>query len=761
MECCDFASITQILRSEASEGRFSNQLEFADALFADYLESQEAYLDAGQLNRWFNGFAKLSPAITSYYQRSKARQAELTEALRESILPELADPDMAVQKVHNLLIQDPSISDRKKAELGAEYPCESVSDAAEWVTKLLLFGMTRPFQARDVRKPNLLASGQGSPLVRGYILDEPPQPCSWFCGRDADLQELHTTLTEHGKVILSGIPGIGKSELAKTYAAQHRKDYTNILYLPYTGDLRRDIGLLDFADDSSGDSEEARFSRHERFLRTLREDTILILDNFNVTKIQDPYLPKLMRYSCRVLITTRSSFEDVCCLTIGEMMPEALFALTEHFYPDAERRRKTVEQIIETLHRHTFAVELAARLMENGMLSPKKILKKLQKEGASFDATDEIRSSKDDTPQNATWYIHIHTLFALSCLSERRRELMRNLALTPERGIPAWLFGKWMELKNLNDVALLTELGYVQRLPGRLLTLHPMIREVTVSEFPPGIRECGTLLKSVQIECLCHGLDQPYEPVMLQTIEKLIQRTVKNDDVVYLRFLEDSFALAEKHEAKESMSLIISELANLLRDPGVGKAEDRALLLDCRVALETDLKKQIALQKESVSLLPEINQENALLASNLHANLGGLYRLEGNYSMAEEYMGTAANILMRYQLEGHDCIVQCLNYAVLLFDLGKQDKAFDILGKLQEILEHLPGNAISDMAQTMESMGWMYLANGEQKTAKAFLNYSLRLYSRAWANDPERIQQKIDEMRMDAAQYNFLSIFNQ
>ena len=32
MERLDFASITQILRNEASEGRFMSQLEFADAL---------------------------------------------------------------------------------------------------------------------------------------------------------------------------------------------------------------------------------------------------------------------------------------------------------------------------------------------------------------------------------------------------------------------------------------------------------------------------------------------------------------------------------------------------------------------------------------------------------------------------------------------------------------------------------------------------------------------------------------------------------
>ena len=762
MERLDFASITQILRLETEEGRFSNQMDFADTLLFDYLESKEAYLDAGQLNRWLNGLTKLSPAITVYYLDNRKHQTELSKALENSILPYLSDSEMTLRKVYDLLMRDPSISERKKAELAAGYPCETKNNAAVWLTKLLVFGMARPFQARDIRKPNRISSGASSPSLRGYILNEPPHPCPWFCGREQELDALHTEFVNHSKVFLSGIPGIGKSEFAKAFAQKYRKEYTNVLFLPYSGDLRRDIAALDFADDLPGEPIEARFSRHERFLRTMREDTLLIVDNFNVTQTEDAYLPALLQYPCCVLVTTRSNFEDVCCFSIGELGPEALLELTSHFYSGVEHRRATIEQIIETLHQHTFAVELAARLMENGLLSPKKILRKLQKEGASFNATDEIHSSKDGLPKNDTWYRHIHTLFALSRLSKRRRELMRSLTLAPEYGIPARLFGRWMALKNLNDVSLLTELGYVQRMPGRILLLHPMIREVTVSEYPSGIRECGTLLKSVQKECLFHGADLPYETILLQVVENFIRQTVKNDDDVYLRFLEDTFALAEKHDSREMMTLIISELTNLLRDPSVGKTEDRAILLDCRSALETETSAQIALLKEAVALLPDVNAGNALLASNLHANLGGCYRMAGNNSMAEMHMGTALNILMKYkQFGGHDSLTQCFNYAVLLFDMGKHDKAIEMLETLLDVLQNVPADVTSQLAESMESLGLMYLARGEKKAAEECLNFSMRLYTELWSNNPGRLQKKAEELRTTVSQYNSFTIFDQ
>ena len=115
MERLDFASITQILRSEASEGRFLSQMEFADALLFECLESENIHPDMGQLNRTFNGLVKLSPRIINYYQIDKDHLAGLTASLRDTIVPELADPDMALRKVHDLLICDPSISVRKKA----------------------------------------------------------------------------------------------------------------------------------------------------------------------------------------------------------------------------------------------------------------------------------------------------------------------------------------------------------------------------------------------------------------------------------------------------------------------------------------------------------------------------------------------------------------------------------------------------------------------------------------------------------------------
>ena len=148
--------------------------------------------------------------------------------------------------------------------------------------------------------------------------------------------------------------------------------------LSYTGDLKTDIASLIFADDLPEDDLDTRFRKHNRFLRSLKDDTLLIVDNFNTNAISDPMLDIVMKYRCRVLFTTRSNLPGPCRLPVEEISDNALFQLVSRFYSSAEQRREVVGQIIETVHRHTLAVELAARLLETGILEPEKVLAKLR-----------------------------------------------------------------------------------------------------------------------------------------------------------------------------------------------------------------------------------------------------------------------------------------------------------------------------------------------------------------------------------------------
>ena len=235
MERLDFASVMAVLRRNISEDLCPNQLDLIEALFRDMGYNPDSCMefDNGLVCRWMNGLAKLSPKITTFYQ-DNYNQRKLAGRIEQEILPMMPDSAMAVQELYDLLMQAPNVSPQKKAELSDGFSFEDENDEAVFITDILCFSMQLRFEKRDVRSKQLLTPGNLSPAVVDYIFDsDMPRPCRWFLGREEELERLHELLVDHSKVFLHGIPGIGKSELAKAYAKQHNKEYTNILYMNY------------------------------------------------------------------------------------------------------------------------------------------------------------------------------------------------------------------------------------------------------------------------------------------------------------------------------------------------------------------------------------------------------------------------------------------------------------------------------------------------------------------------------------------------
>lgn len=380
MNRLDFSSVMAVIRYYISPDHGLNQGELLDELFYSlHAESNEPIIfDGASVNRWLKGTERVSPVISRYYLKKRNRE-KLTNDIEQYILPLMYDSDMAVQELYRLTVQDATISDRKKNKLLKGYPCDTEQESAQLIATLLCFAMERTFVRRTAANTALMVTASLSPASADFILNNHvPTSCCHFCGREEELSVLHDLLNEHSKVFISGIPGIGKSELAKAYAKQHKADYTNIVHLYYTGSLREDITRMDFVDDLPDDTDEVRYQRHARFLRTLKEDTLLIVDNFTVTAEEDNLLAEVMAYRCKVLFTTRCRFEEYPMLELHEISDkQTLLHLMSNFYSEAAQHQNILLQIIDAVHGHTLAVELAARLLETGMMDPHALLAKL------------------------------------------------------------------------------------------------------------------------------------------------------------------------------------------------------------------------------------------------------------------------------------------------------------------------------------------------------------------------------------------------
>ena len=128
--------------------------------------------------------------------------------------------------------------------------------------------------------------------------------------------------------------------------------------------------------------------------------------------------------------------------------------------------------------------------------------------------------------------------------------------------------------------------------------------------------------------------------------------------------------------------------------------------------------------------MAEIKTDNALLVSNIQANLGGMYRESGNYIKAREHMEEAIALLRQYDLLAyHDSIPQVANYAMLLSAMGQPDKAIAVLDQVEKVVQEHNSAVCMDTAAIHEAMGNTYLITGNVEQATFQHRKSLAIYS--------------------------------
>ena len=321
-----------------------------------------------------------------------------------------------------------------------------------------------------------------------YLKSSLPAVQNFFVGRDAEIEGIHQKLSEDRILFLRGIGGIGKSELAKHYALEHKDDYDAIIFAPYVSDINmllqddNAIPLHNFMPHPEEKPEEYCARKLKKLQELCDERTLFIVDNLDS---EDQDLNKLLDLECKLLITTRMDFSDYGYgqqLYLDALCDRSNILEIFHKYytkPLTEEENACVEQIIDLVAGHTMTVELLAKQMMAGRVKPEKMLAKLQEGGISESGKEKVRSGKDGILSTQSAYDHIQALFDLSELDKDERHILANLSLIPYTGISAELFHEWCELDNYENINNLVAEGWVILDEKRdIITLHPIVADM-------------------------------------------------------------------------------------------------------------------------------------------------------------------------------------------------------------------------------------------------------------------------------------------
>ena len=683
---CDFQNVTDTLLRNLASSTTVYYINLLNALFAAYLADAHIYqFERFTSAKLHSGTIRVSPEMSEFYLNAdrKVLRRDIAE-----LLPYIFDQPNTYKELYDLIRYDDTLSAPLRKEILSRVPAQYADKTSliDMIYEAVFIAVTRQYVKADrgyvaARYAADAASYKDALFANSEFI----MPCRHFCGRDAELNELHALVQDNSTVIVTGIAGIGKSELVRAYAERHRSEYAYFGYYFYKGSLKTIIANM-ISNPVIADESE-RYRRNLELLAALGKSVLLIIDNFNAVPEEDDCFYDLLDLDCRVIFTSHRHYDDLCVYELTEFRSkELLLNLIGKFYNYKPNEKNLLLKIIDAVDRHTFCVELCARLMHKGFYTPKSLSAKLC--GGLKSILERFSATKDKHPKKKTCYDHIKDLFGLIELPEEYRNVLRMLIVLPCSGIRKDAMAALMGTDDMVTLDDLVELGLVQEFTNGSVTLHPMIRTLVKSELNPDSENCAPLISSVRAVCVNEGADTETDCYkMLEIIDFAVKDIDFRNQREHFIFISDCFQLAERTGSLSHMDSLLTQEKQVLC---AEDAQQNALYLGDRAACEmhrSNYPRALALQEEAVQYAMQYS--DTLLQANALSTCG--YFLALNNRQPEALKATEQSLALFRELEAEgvfsfDKYRTTTIYADLLFSAGRFQEAVKLLSAAESEL---------------------------------------------------------------------------
>ena len=340
--------------------------------------------------------------------------------------------------------------------------------------------------------------------------------------REDIFRQLDEAFLDNHVVFIQGIGGIGKSEIAKHWALQKKRDGTfdtvvfaqlnaetnssNVLSL-VTNDTVFVIGG-EFRCRDEEESIEAYFQRKLAKIKQITDErTLIIIDNYD---IDDQKMASLFTGSYRLLVTTRNRPGDYDFPVISVPEIQDFRHLKQIFFNNLDGDRADIqaddpyiEKLFSLVSNHTLAIEIIAKSLVNSADTPEALYQKISNPARHTliqNVDGMVERNLSDEPQSA--FDCIRLLFNLSRLEndsdyEYKSQVLVFMAAMPTRGIELSLFNKWSDSKIIRAKNSLVRKSWLRQDTAKdvtLVSMHPLIREIVWSELKPSPEKCSLII---------------------------------------------------------------------------------------------------------------------------------------------------------------------------------------------------------------------------------------------------------------------------
>jgi|GEM_PF-1859247 len=523
-------------------------------------------------------------------------------------------------------------------------------------------------------------NGAPKPELTEYILP----PIRNFIGREDKFLEIDEAFERSNIVFVSGLGGIGKSELCREYAAR-RKNRTGckLAWLTFSRTIRKTIvSDLRFANlEVSSDDEDKAFDEKVKALSE-EEDVLIILDNYD----GDGDFTDLGPIRCDILVTTRTAEVPYSRIEVGALPREQAFALLKssvnsRLYDWVDSNREGLEKAIMRIDSLTVIIPMMAALINVRRPSPDVLA------DAIFGFKDKVSLSKDGKNERSDIMGHFRNLMSGFSLSDSEEDILKVMSILPPSGFERESL-ETMSGFDGDEITRLADL-YIMHIDytddGLLLSMHPLIAEFVRADDPPSFDE-----------------EDPRR-----------------------RFLDGFLeTLAEKSETYRPAEMLpyaatVSSVASCLDDDRYPELVDEACFRFSRCLSKLGIHGEaLDLELRSLNAAKSHLPEDDPHIAESYDSVGSEYGELGEYEKALEYHKTALEIRERTLPEDDPEIAASYNNVGHEYGkLGDHEKALELKLKALEMREKSLPKDDPLIAASYSNVGYEYRKLGDHEKA--------------------------------------------
>ncbi len=560
-----------------------------------------------------------------------------------------------------------------------------------------------------------------TPAERAWNVPYPRNP--HFTGREDLLARLHEYFCSDGATALSqaisGLGGVGKTQLAVEYAYRYRSEYRYVLWA--RSESREDLmsayvslaRLLGLPQNNEKD-QQVIVDAVKRWLEN-HSDWLLIFDNADEPGVLLPFIPAALQGHC--LYTTRAStlgnlastiLVESCTNEQGALLllrRAGLRGTADSLDHALKEDRELAIQISRELGGLPLALDQAGAYIEEAQISLVDYLRLYQQRHAELLDERGGFAVNHPEPVTTTWSLSFERMAARNPAAV---ELLRFLAFLAPDDIPEEIITGGSEHLGETLVTVASDAYLLDKAVKALLAYSLVKRDrgqktLTVHRLVQGVLRDAISARERR---------QWMERAVL-AVEEVLPSLEFPNWTVYERLLAHALLCATWIEHEQFQTLQASRLLN----QAGSYLFERARLTEA----EPLLQRALAIgQAQSGPLHP-------LVVSSLN-NLASLCKDQGRYEQAASLYGQALQICEKQLGSQHFQTAVCLNnLADLYMQQDRPVEAEPLYGRALAISEKQFGLDHPQTAACLSNLATIYLCEGKYTEAEPLLRRSLTI----------------------------------